>query len=130
MESTNRRVLIAIGVVVLIACLCLCLIGLIAGGYFWTFIAKGTEMPIPTAVQQGFAIPTQPTPINPEPTSSMIEPTSQPGPTETSAITPPSSGDNLPAEVSSQMDKIQEQVIQLRGLTSTGPVPRSLITQE
>lgn len=131
MESTNRRLLIAIGIVVLIACFCLCLIGLIAGGYIWTFIAKGTGMPIPTPVQQGFAIPTQTTPIKPDPTSSLLEPTLPSGnSTETSGITTPPPGSNIPAEVSSQMDRIQDQVIELRGLTSTGPVMRSLITPE
>ena len=133
MESSNRRLFIAIIVVILIGCLCLCLISLIAGGYFWNFIAGDTvtNMPAPTSIQQDLAIPTQTTQKNPNPTPTLTELSSSPGnPTTTPELTAPSPGSNLPADISNQMDKIQEQVIKLRGLASTGSVTRSLITQE
>src|SRR3990172_9433251 len=133
MESTNRRLIIAIGVVILVGCLCLCLISLVVGGYFWKFISGDivTNLPIPTSMQQETAIPTQSTPKTPNPTSPPTEFSSQSrNMTATPGITAPSPGSNLPADISNQMDKIQEQVIELRGLASTGPVTRSLLTQE
>ena len=133
MESTNRRLFIAIGVVILVGCLCLCLIGFGVGGYFWNLISGDTvtNLPVPTSMQQESAIPMQATPKTPHPTSTPTELSSQSGNmTATPGITAPSPGSNLPADISNQMDKIQEQVIELRGLASTGPVTRSLLTQE
>jgi hypothetical protein len=133
MESTNRRLFVAIGVVILVGCLCLCLIGFGVGGYFWN-LSSGetvTNLPVPTLMQQKSANPTQTTPKNPNSTSPPTEHSLQSGnTTATPGMTGPSPGSNLPADVSNQMDKIQEQVIELRGLASTGPVRRSLLTQE
>ena len=133
MESTNRRLFVAIGVVILVGCLCLCLIGFGVGGYFWN-LSSGetvTNLPVPTLMQQKSANPTQTTPKNPNSTSPPTEHSLQSGnTTATPGMTAPSPGSNLPADVSNQMDKIQEQVIELRGLASTGPVRRSLLTQE
>ncbi len=131
MEPTNRRLIIAIGVTVLIACICLLLIGLIVGGYFWTAITSRNLTPIPTSMQQGLIIPTQIVSNTRDTPSTPREPTS---PTGHLTITPdthsPSPGASVPADIATQMDRIQEQVIELRGLESTGSVKRSLISQE
>jgi len=42
----------------------------------------------------------------------------------------PDSGASIPLEIRGQMDQIQEEVITLRGLPSTGPVKRALLSPE
>lgn len=55
----------------------------------------------------------------PKPTSTIIHPSQLPTPVEP---------ESLPADIAAQMDTIQMQVIQIRGLTPLTHVPRSVLT--
>ncbi len=62
-----------------------------------------------------------PTPVGPR-----LLPT-EVGPAETLG---PAPGESIPLEIREQMDQIQEEVVTLRGLQSTGPVARALLSPE
>lgn len=73
--------------------------------------------------------------IDPE---ALLPPTAEVGgvaprplPSEASDVPAPAAGNrSVPAEVARQMDQIEQQVIQLRGLQPSGPVERGLLSPE
>jgi hypothetical protein len=62
----------------------------------------------------------------PKPVGPRLLPT-EVGPGETIGSDP---GVSIPLEIRAQMDQIQEEVVALRGLQSTGPVARALLSPE
>jgi len=64
---------------------------------------------------------TAPAPAGPRPLPTEVGP---------GATIAPGSGAPIPLEIREQMDQIQEEVVTLRGLPSTGPVDRALLSPE
>ncbi len=111
--TSTRNILFA--GLALLATACLCLTMLTIGGAGVALLAPTSAAPNPAAPAPTYPLPT------PRPVTSTPEPGQTAAPTPTSAP--------LSAEVSGQMDEIQAQVIRLRGLQSSGPVRRTLITR-
>ncbi len=124
----KRPVVISLGVLILVACLCLSLIGLGGAG---TALVSSLDLipPAPTLT----AVPTLPGPTAPAETSvpTAAVPTTPQVETPTLQATPAPTlqGKAIPPEIARQMDEIQQQVIALRGLSPTSPVPRQLLTR-
>jgi hypothetical protein len=135
METNQRRTLAIAGGLALAVCLCLSVIGLAVSGIIVWNVQSPVGQAEETAVQ---ALPETPTEeVDPPATSPVespeVDPTEDSGPTqeasETEVETPPPSA-GLPAEIASQMDEIEAQVIELRGLEPDGEVERDLLTPE
>jgi hypothetical protein len=130
MEPTTRRILIIIAVVLLVLCLCLGIL-LVLGYSFFAINSQVTaeaplvvteEITVPAPVFE--ATPDLDTPGATETANSTLESDLDPTPGE--AAQPSSS--ELPADIAAQMDEIEEQVIELRGLTPNGEVDRALLS--
>lgn len=66
--------------------------------------------------------------LRPAPTSTPTSEETVPPPSQT--ISPTPTLQEIPAEIASQMDRIEDEVIGLRTLQSTGPVSRSLLSRD
>ena len=134
MNTSTRRILLAIAGVVLLVCLCAFGAGVFGTGYFLT--NRSIPEPIQATV---VVVATQPPeskpsrtpqeiqPIDPTSEATMVQNTpSEPALEDTSTPI----GSELSPEIALQMDSIQEQVLALRGLASSGPVDRALLTKE
>lgn len=135
MEKSTRRLIISI-VLILLACgLCISLVVLAGLGIFVinrtstsvsppAQVVVSTEVVLTTPTVEN--TPTVPSPTSIEPSQTITSSPTQPLPSETQSSTQTPS---LPAQIVEQMDQIQDQVVQLRGLEPKGPVKRDLLTQ-
>ena len=127
MTNTSRRVVISCAILSAAILLCLGVIAVTGIGIFTLF---------PPAASQQEATPTPVASIPPETENQPVQPDppqADPSPQATlPEETPvePSPGADLPVEISEQMDEIQEQVIELRGLQTLQPVDRFLLTPD
>ena len=127
MSSTSRRVVISCAILSVAILLCVGIIGITGIGIFTLY---------PPAASQQEGTPPPDDSILPEPESLPVEPTStlpdpSPEATPTEEIpAEPTPQTSLPDEIIEQMDEIQAQVIQLRGLEPLQPVERFLLTPE
>lgn len=115
----NNRIAISIGILIAVVCLCLTAVVAVAGGAYLLgfdkiqdFFSKDTPTPPPPA-----AVTVAPPEQEASPTPQTGQPTAEP-----EAAAP------LPEDVTEQMDEIQAQVERIRGLESTEPVNRQLLT--
>lgn len=110
----KNRILLTAGIIFLVACLCLTIIAAVTGG---VLLLRSSRINLfatatPTAAPPPTSAPAQlPTPIS--------EATPVPGATESSSV---------PADIASQMDTIQSDVAQMRGLNQPPDVNRALLT--
>ncbi len=134
--DNSRRNIIIIGAILLVGCICVSAVGIGVLGYFFPVnrvltnfassepVAMATEDPtlLPTITQD---IPSSPTPI---PTSTTAAQDTEVQSTEpaTEAPTP----EPIPPEIAEQMDEIQAQVIEIRGLPPAGDVTRVLLPRD
>jgi hypothetical protein len=95
-----------------LAALCVCALAAVLAGTY-----------VPRMVQAG-----RPTPVPPtaSPTATLIRVETPTAPPPTATATP----SGLSANIAAQMDAIQGQVVELRGLHPTGPVERALLTPD
>ena len=117
MKSNNSKtVLISCVVILIVACLCLglILVGGVGVSYFWP-LDFSQEEPLPTLFQET-QVPTE--------TSENALPT----PISNDAL--PTQQSELPDALSEVILQIESQVSQIRGLSASQPVDRSLITLE
>jgi hypothetical protein len=122
MSTSSRNVLIACGVLILIACACVSLVGL--GGL--TLFISDREIvsgEINTVISP---VAEEATPVR----TDTIETPSIPASTDGGEAVPTLIPDDISAEIEREMDELQQQVIELRGLQSLRPVERSLLTSE
>jgi hypothetical protein len=117
----SKQTWIIAGILALVAGSCLCLIiFIILGGAGWAIsqyaFAVPTDTAVPTSTWTLTSIP--PTAME---VSTSIPITETPVPTETTGLSP---------EILAQMDEIETQVMEIRGLRSTNSVPRTLLTTE
>jgi len=132
MENSNRRLLLIIGGISLFVCACIAIAALVGSGlFFWTVASPSTSVEDPV----GTSLPEiQPSPAleveETSPSSSSPSQTPQQNATLSPTEAGPGTGSNLPGEITRQMDEIQKQVIDLRGLRSNGSVERALLTPE
>lgn len=134
MNTSTRRILLAIAGVALLVCLCAFGAGLFGTGFFLTI--RSIPEPIQATVvvvatqppeSKPTRTPQETQPIDPTPEATMVQNTPlEPALEDTSTPT----GSELSPEIGRQMDSIQEQVLALRGLPSSGPVDRALLTKE
>ena len=134
MNSTTRNILIVGGVAIVL--LCLCLSALLIGGYILLKpvqrVSTG-DSPRQNITQEAILPKPSSTaePLLPTPTT---EPTDRqdttPAPVTTPEATPASPSARLPANVARQMDEIQRQVSELRGLQPLHEVRRALLTPD
>ncbi len=121
MNETTRRFLLTCGVFVLVACVCVSLLA-IGGGALALFTAD--RAPVMSAVA-ATATGVFPTATEPSGVTATAMPTSEPAgtaaPTEVPALSP---------DVLAQMDRIEQQVEELRGLSALQPVTRTILTRE
>ncbi len=131
MSESTRRVLLSCLVIIGIACLCTAILSLIGIGILNTRptspLSQTDPTDIPTLVSQVDSPPASPTP------SQVDRPTETPTTPGEIVLAPESTStpteEAFPPEISQEMDQIQKQVIQIRGLQSTSPVTRSLLTK-
>jgi hypothetical protein len=110
METTNRNIIITAIILVVIFCLCCCVIT--AGGLVvWSVFPEFSGLSTPGA--SAYTLP--PTP----------RPTITPSASSTDAP-----GGEIPPYVAAQMDIIEEEVRDLRGLSPSQPVERALLSPE
>ncbi|GAB4522658.1 MAG: hypothetical protein Fur0018_04670 [Anaerolineales bacterium] len=106
MNQNNQKILLTCLSLTVVICLCLSVVGIGAAGYLlWADSAS------PASVPQTLL------------TASPQEST----PTPDAAGTPIPEG-SLPAEITSQMDEIESQVQEIRGLKASQPIERQLFT--
>lgn len=136
MNNSRRNLLIILGAVILIGCIFVTAVGIAALGYFLPINRVSTSFTPSEAVVMITDIPTlipatpQETPFTPTPISTstpeMTETEIQP----TTTITESPPPEPIPPEIAEQMDQIQAQVIELRGLQPTGDVNRVLLPRD
>lgn len=133
MESTTRRLLTSCVIMTLAICLCLSMVGI--GGTVLTLWNRTTSSFLTTQFPEQTTQPTLPG--EPEETDTTKTPGIQIEATEASSSdrsqtetpgTTPASG--IPPSIAAQMDQIQDQVVDLRGLQPENPVDRDLLTPE
>lgn len=133
MNNTTRRVLTSCVIIVLTICLCLSMVGI--GGTALSIWNRSTSPNLSTQLPDQTAQATIPVESNSSP--EMTPQASEAEPTETNSLdqtqtdTPvstPTSG--IPLSIAAQMDQIQEQVVDLRGLQPENAVERELLTPE
>lgn len=122
MSNSSRNVLIACFVLILIACACVSLVGL---GGLTLFI---TDREIVSGDINNVISPVvvEATPVG----TDTIEPPAVPASTEAAEAVPSLIPDEISTEIEREMDELQQQVIELRGLQSSQPVERSLLTPD
>ncbi|NIM92997.1 MAG: hypothetical protein GTO18_04710 [Anaerolineales bacterium] len=120
MESKNIWIVIAI-ILFFGACICCVVISLLFGvGLATREFIKLIPTETPIALVQPTAVP-----------SETVPPTTEDTPPSTDTATPTeSSSTYITPELSAEMDELQNQVEELRGLEPTGPVKRTLLTPE
>lgn len=127
MTDNSRRILLSVLVILLAACACVGLLAATGAGFFIlnpartvtnSAVTTSTTAPIPPATATH---PTGQTPVA-SPTAGL--PGTSLEPTATASQT------GISADVAAQMDQIQQQVIQLRGLPEKQPVKRALISTD
>jgi hypothetical protein len=117
----SKQIWIIAGILVLVVGACFCILAIvILGGAGWAISQFALTVPTDTAVPTNTRTAT---PIPPATTEMItaIPVTETPSPTETTGLDP---------ETQAQMDEIEAQVVELRGLHSTTSVPRALLTTE
>jgi len=114
----NNRIAISIGILIAVVCLCLTAVVAVAGGAYLLGFDK---------IQDFFSTDT-PTPLPPAVTVAPPEQEVSPTPQTSQATAEPEATAALPEDVTEQMDEIQAQVERIRGLESTAPVKRELLT--
>lgn len=133
MNKQTRNILIAVGAMAIIGCICIAVIGLGGLGFF---IASSTTSSAPT-VDRFDATPelsaTTVEPLDsgddlPAATSTPTEPSDMDGPGVPPEETPESSTSDISPEIAEEMDEIEDQVVELRGLQPVGSVSRALLT--
>lgn len=135
MNTNSRKVLISCAAIALAACACLTVAAIASGGYFILFPQENTALnPTPesaliTEEPQPTALPTRVLPAETEiePTDEeTASPTEELGETSTPEIT------SAPLEpvILDEMEEIEEQVVQIRGLDTEDPVDRTIITRD
>jgi len=114
----NNRIVLSIGILIAVVCLCLTAVVAVAGGAYLLGFDK---------IQDFFSTDT-PTPLPPAVTVAPPEQEVSPTPQTSQATAEPEATAALPEDVTEQMDEIQAQVERIRGLESTAPVKRELLT--
>ncbi len=116
-EKNNKKtkfIIISCAVVLVVACICVSLIGLggVGVSLAWPFGSRkpNSQLPTPLGVTE------------------TVE--NGGGETGEGTSVPNLEGDDVPEELAELMDQIQAEVIMIRGLQPTGPVPRTLISPE
>jgi hypothetical protein len=123
----SKQTWIIAGILALVVGACLCgLVIVILGGAGWAISEFALTAPTDTPLPTDTALPTSTWTVMPlPPTTTEATPsitiTETPTPIETSGLDP---------EILAQMDEIEAQVMEMRGLRSTAPVPRTLLSNE
>ncbi len=120
----NKNILVSLLVLFSICCLCLGALTLATGGFLF-YRSQTASSPTPTAAAT--ARPTR------QPTSTAVigqQPTATPRSTAAEGGPQTGQADEIPTDIAAQMDLIEDQVEQLRGLTQREPVTRTLLTPE
>jgi hypothetical protein len=126
MSTSSRRVLISCAIISIAIVLCICLIGLAGLGIFTLYPVTVSEQSVTTEPVEGGVD---------GPESQLGAPSPAPNDSDSGipALTPtvePAPESSLPAQVVTQMDEIQAQVADLRGLPPLETVDRYLLTPE
>ena len=142
MTSTTRRIILSCLFIFIAICICLSIIGAIWTGVIILEPSLSSRLPLglqpSTTVYAPAATPTlvsqNPTRVKPSATSTAniladTQTPLPPGSTPIDTPTPPL-GPGIPPVIASQMDEIQQQVSQLRGLQANQPVNRNLMTPD
>lgn len=138
MEKQNRTVLVVIGVIAFMACLCAGLLTMGGtGALLWLLPSRSATAPTQPAQATEFIEELEPTVVPrlvteaPSGTpSASPEPMESAGPSETPPGTTPAAGETLDPQVAQQMDEIEAQVVELRGLEPTRRVIRQLLSRD
>ncbi len=124
----TKRILLTILTLLFVACFVLTVI-LLPGAFL---AIKAAVLPAPTVTLQPTLMPFATVP--PAPTATpAVEPTAPAAETlPTEALTAPTTpeGASVPPEIAVQMDAIEQQVIQLRGLAPQHDLKRNMLTKE
>jgi hypothetical protein len=136
MNKSNRPIIITVVIIAIVACVCIGIVGIAGLGYsFWNLVTPVKQVIVTEAVNEIFEGIPEPTinPIQPETTpiqtpTQVSATTARPSPAQQATEQPPSA--SIPVEVSNQMDQIEQQVTEIRGLKSNGPVTRRLLSRE
>ena len=132
MNHRTRNVLIAAGTILLIGCICVAVVGIGGLGYLVTgsrvnqptveLGSLATELPVATAIAT--KLPESSPESSPTP---LITSEEQSEATPTLSIT--SGSAELPIEIQTEMDEIEDQIVELRGLQPNRSVSRDLLSQ-
>ncbi len=119
----NKNILVSLLVLFVVCCLCLGAVTLATGGFL---LYRNQTAPSPTPTTAATARPTRQST-----STAAIGQNATPTPRSTAAGEPqPGQADEIPADIAAQMDLIEDQVEQLRGLTQREPITRTLLTPE
>jgi hypothetical protein len=134
--NNSRRNIIIIVAILLIGCICVSAVGLGVLGYFFPINRVLTRIAPSEPVAIATEVPTQVPPVTQEqPSSPTPIPTSTPVAQETvdQATVPATEAptpEPIPPEIAEQMDEIQAQVMEIRGLQPAGDVTRVLLPRD
>lgn len=111
--------------IVIILALCLCIT--VLGVWMWNFVYNGgTASDTPTAA----AAATATAPAAQQPTADEASQGTPTAPLDPPTAVPAAGSESLPAGLASEMDAIQEQVVQIRGLQPAGTFTRAIFSPE
>lgn len=133
MGNSQRKILIAIGVVSLIGCLCTLVLAAGGAGLLVITRASSSQPPQPISVETAPTFPTEEFSIQETPPANQgadSTPTDVLAPQQTPVATQPSLNRDLPPGVAAEMNEIEKQVIELRRLKPKSEVGRALLTPQ
>jgi len=133
MNKETKVIIIAVGAIALIGCLCVAVIGI---GGLGLFIASSATTGAPTADLLAATPELPAVTVDPFDSGEGL-PVATPTPTASSGVdeevvpaeaTPDRSTSEISPEIAAEMDEIEDQVVELRGLQPAGSVSRALLT--
>lgn len=135
MDNSRRNILIFV-VVILIGCFCVTIVAIGTLGYFFSenriLTGSTTSESVSLVTEVATLVPSETQeagpPTTPIPTLTPTVLIIESGPTLQATEAPPQ--EDIPPEIAEQMEQIEAQVIELRGLQPSGSVTRALLTRD
>jgi hypothetical protein len=127
MTDHSKRIVISCLIISIVACACLGAISM-AGGVVWILNREPSISGPPNQTPRVIPRPTATTDVL-EPTPPVASPTPIAGDPDP-ATPPPPQIEEVPALIASQMDEIERQVVEIRGLEPLAPIARYILSPE
>jgi hypothetical protein len=128
MSDKSTRIIISCLIILLVSCFCITALG--AGGLAVYYLSPQTRTNNPPEIPPTPVVREERVPATPAPSPAAPRQTSQPPSATASPAPPPAAQSAIPADIAAQMDEIENQVVEIRGLAAKEDVDRYLMTPE